>query len=129
MWVRCRAQKKQLNIEKNKQFACFRTPPKCNSAGFLFSQAIYNKLFIWIVKKINSVIYKKLTSNSKSAYLSVGLLDIFGFENFNTNRSGRFFFCTSCFVLHQIFFFILTFYFEFSLVCVSLVFIVVINFY
>lgn len=91
MWVRCRAQKKQLNIEKNKQFACFRTPLKCNSAGFLFSQAIYNKLFIWIVKKINSVIYKKLTSNSKSAYLSVGLLDIFGFENFNTNRSGGFF--------------------------------------
>ncbi|XP_039878393.1 unconventional myosin-VIIb-like isoform X1 [Simochromis diagramma] len=50
-----------------------------------FVKAIYNKLFIWIVKKINSVIYKKLTSNSKSAYLSVGLLDIFGFENFNTN--------------------------------------------
>lgn len=101
-----------------KQFACVRTPPKCNSAWFLFSQAIYNKLFIWIVKKINSVIYKKLTSNSKSAYLSVGLLDIFGFENFNTNRSGGFFlyflFCTSSDI-----FFILTFYFEFSLVYVS----------
>lgn len=128
MWVRCRAQKKQLNIEKNKQIACFRTPLKCNSAGFLFSQAIYNKLFIWIVKKINSVIYKKLTSNSKSAYLSVGLLDIFGFENFNTNRSGGFFllflFCTSSDI-----FFILTFHLELSLVYVSLVFIVVINFY
>ncbi|XP_026169030.1 unconventional myosin-VIIa-like [Mastacembelus armatus] len=50
-----------------------------------FVKAIYNKLFIWIVGKINSVIYKKLTNSSKSRYLSIGLLDIFGFENFNTN--------------------------------------------
>ncbi|XP_039672113.1 unconventional myosin-VIIb-like [Perca fluviatilis] len=49
-----------------------------------FVKAIYNKLFIWIVEKINSVIYKKLTKNPKS-FLSIGLLDIFGFENFKTN--------------------------------------------
>ncbi|KAK7945068.1 hypothetical protein WMY93_000796 [Mugilogobius chulae] len=47
-------------------------------------KAIYNKLFIWIVKKINTVIYKKLQANHKS-FLSVGLLDIFGFENFHKN--------------------------------------------
>uniref|UniRef100_A0A3B4WNT7 Unconventional myosin-VIIa-like n=1 Tax=Seriola lalandi dorsalis TaxID=1841481 RepID=A0A3B4WNT7_SERLL len=50
-----------------------------------FVKAIYNKLFIWIVEKINSVIYKKLTNSPKSSYLSIGLLDIFGFENFTTN--------------------------------------------
>ncbi|XP_040911103.1 unconventional myosin-VIIa-like [Toxotes jaculatrix] len=50
-----------------------------------FVKAIYNKLFIWIVGKINSVIYKKLTKSTKSSYLSIGLLDIFGFENFDTN--------------------------------------------
>ncbi|XP_034744582.1 unconventional myosin-VIIb-like isoform X2 [Etheostoma cragini] len=49
-----------------------------------FVKAIYNKLFIWIVEKINSVIYKRLTKNPKS-FLSIGLLDIFGFENFHTN--------------------------------------------
>ncbi|XP_019957019.2 unconventional myosin-VIIa-like [Paralichthys olivaceus] len=49
-----------------------------------FVKAIYNKLFIWIVEKINSVTYKKLTS-SKSSFQSIGLLDIFGFENFSTN--------------------------------------------
>ncbi|KAM9323016.1 unconventional myosin-VIIa-like [Pholidichthys leucotaenia] len=48
-------------------------------------KAIYNKLFIWIVERINNIIYKKFTNNSKSAYLSIGLLDIFGFENFQTN--------------------------------------------
>lgn len=50
-------------------------------------QAIYNKLFIWIVGKINSAIYSNLAESPKSSFLSVGLLDIFGFENFNRNRS------------------------------------------
>ncbi|XP_029380560.1 unconventional myosin-VIIb-like, partial [Echeneis naucrates] len=49
-----------------------------------FVKAIYNKMFMWIVEKINSVIYNKLLKNSKS-YQSIGLLDIFGFENFYTN--------------------------------------------
>ncbi|XP_013858260.1 unconventional myosin-VIIa [Austrofundulus limnaeus] len=48
-------------------------------------KAIYNKLFTWIVRKINSTIYEKLSSKHKSSYLSIGLLDIFGFENFQTN--------------------------------------------
>ncbi|KAM9845449.1 unconventional myosin-VIIa-like [Aulostomus maculatus] len=49
-----------------------------------FVKAIYNKLFMWIAGKINSVIYKKLASNPNS-FLSIGLLDIFGFENFHVN--------------------------------------------
>ncbi|XP_047446348.1 unconventional myosin-VIIa-like isoform X2 [Mugil cephalus] len=48
-------------------------------------KAIYNKLFIWITGKINSVIYKKVDDNPNASYLSIGLLDIFGFENFQTN--------------------------------------------
>lgn len=59
---------------------------------WLIFQAIYNKLFVWIVRKINSVIYKRLTKSIKSSFLSIGLLDIFGFENFSKNRSGHF--CT-----------------------------------
>uniref|UniRef100_A0A3Q3ELW0 Unconventional myosin-VIIa-like n=1 Tax=Labrus bergylta TaxID=56723 RepID=A0A3Q3ELW0_9LABR len=50
-----------------------------------FVKAIYNKLFIWIVEKINSVINKQLIKTPKSSFLSIGLLDIFGFENFKTN--------------------------------------------
>lgn len=38
--------------------------------------------------KINSVIYQLLTEGVKSLSLSIGLLDIFGFENFSTNRLG-----------------------------------------
>uniref|UniRef100_A0A8C2WIU9 Myosin VIIBb n=1 Tax=Cyclopterus lumpus TaxID=8103 RepID=A0A8C2WIU9_CYCLU len=50
-----------------------------------FVKAIYNNLFIWIVGKINGVISKRFTGSPKSSFLSIGLLDIFGFENFNTN--------------------------------------------
>lgn len=45
-------------------------------------QALYGKLFIWVVDKINSVIFK----DPEEVQQSIGLLDIFGFENFKHNR-------------------------------------------
>uniref|UniRef100_A0AAV2KT89 Unconventional myosin-VIIa n=1 Tax=Knipowitschia caucasica TaxID=637954 RepID=A0AAV2KT89_KNICA len=50
-----------------------------------FVKAIYGRLFIWIVDKINEVIYKPETEDSNRAPNSIGLLDIFGFENFKNN--------------------------------------------
>uniref|UniRef100_A0A3Q2YWP2 Unconventional myosin-VIIa-like n=1 Tax=Hippocampus comes TaxID=109280 RepID=A0A3Q2YWP2_HIPCM len=50
-----------------------------------FVKAIYNKLFIWIVGKINGVIHKRIADYPKSSFVSIGLLDIFGFENFHIN--------------------------------------------
>ncbi|XP_061549605.1 unconventional myosin-VIIa-like isoform X2 [Phycodurus eques] len=50
-----------------------------------FVKAIYNNLFVWIVGKINGVIHKRIADSTKSSFLSIGLLDIFGFENFQTN--------------------------------------------
>lgn len=66
------------------------SPPTFSSGLLWMFQAIYNNLFVWIVGKINSVIYKRLTEGIKSVFLSIGLLDIFGFENFSTNRFGLF---------------------------------------
>lgn len=51
----------------------------------VFIQAIYGRLFIWVVSKINSAIYKP--EDSSEVRQSIGLLDIFGFENFSKNRS------------------------------------------
>ncbi|XP_071343259.1 unconventional myosin-VIIa isoform X2 [Trachinotus anak] len=51
---------------------------------FTFYQAIYGKLFIWIVDKINGAIYK-LPESPSEVQQSIGLLDIFGFENFSKN--------------------------------------------
>ncbi|KAM9357798.1 unconventional myosin-VIIb [Symphorus nematophorus] len=49
-----------------------------------FVKAIYGRLFIWVVDKINSAVYKK-PEDPEEVQQSIGLLDIFGFENFNNN--------------------------------------------
>lgn len=51
-------------------------------------QGIYGRLFVWIVEKINAAIYKPPSSQPKAIRRSIGLLDIFGFENFTVNRCG-----------------------------------------
>ncbi|XP_064186818.1 unconventional myosin-VIIa [Anguilla rostrata] len=48
-----------------------------------FVKAVYGKLFLWIVEKINSVIFKPPPEDTPRQ--SIGLLDIFGFENFTQN--------------------------------------------
>ncbi|XP_028818754.1 myosin VIIAa isoform X5 [Denticeps clupeoides] len=50
-----------------------------------FVKGIYGRLFVWIVEKINAAIYKPPSSQPKSVRRSIGLLDIFGFENFSVN--------------------------------------------
>nr|XP_056706311.1 unconventional myosin-VIIb [Euleptes europaea] len=50
-----------------------------------FVKGIYGYLFLWIVNKINAAIYKPPSQDNKNICRSIGLLDIFGFENFNTN--------------------------------------------
>lgn len=51
-----------------------------------FVKGIYGRLFILIVKKINSAIYKPRAS----ARNAIGVLDIFGFENFDQNSFEQF---------------------------------------
>ncbi|XP_065072621.1 myosin-VIIa-like isoform X2 [Ochlerotatus camptorhynchus] len=46
-----------------------------------FVKAIYGKIFVMIVDKINTAIYK----SSPKSRISIGVLDIFGFEQFETN--------------------------------------------
>ncbi|XP_017163539.1 myosin VIIAa isoform X6 [Poecilia reticulata] len=50
-----------------------------------FVKGIYGRLFVWIVEKINAAIYKPTSSQPKALRRSIGLLDIFGFENFTIN--------------------------------------------
>jgi myosin-7 len=47
-----------------------------------FVKGMYGRGFIWIVEKINQTIYKPATEKGR---LSIGVLDIFGFENFKMN--------------------------------------------
>ncbi|KAK2848266.1 hypothetical protein Q7C36_009948 [Tachysurus vachellii] len=50
-----------------------------------FVKGIYGRLFVWIVEKINAAIYKPPSHKPKAVRRSIGLLDIFGFENFTVN--------------------------------------------
>ncbi|XP_070399828.1 myosin VIIAa [Nothobranchius furzeri] len=50
-----------------------------------FVKGIYGRLFVWIVEKINAAIFKPSSLHPKSLRRSIGLLDIFGFENFAVN--------------------------------------------
>ena len=52
-----------------------------------FAKGIYGRLFVHIVKKINVAIHRqdnnKFSSNEDKC--AIGVLDIFGFENFDSN--------------------------------------------
>uniref|UniRef100_A0A8K9XD71 Myosin VIIBa n=1 Tax=Oncorhynchus mykiss TaxID=8022 RepID=A0A8K9XD71_ONCMY len=50
-----------------------------------FVKAIYGRLFVWVVGKINKAVFKPPPEDTKYVRQSIGLLDIFGFENFNKN--------------------------------------------
>ncbi|KAM7104181.1 unconventional myosin-VIIb isoform 2-T2 [Molossus nigricans] len=50
-----------------------------------FVKGIYGHLFLWIVKKINAAIFTPPTQVCKNVQRAIGLLDIFGFENFQNN--------------------------------------------
>lgn len=53
-----------------------------------FVKGIYGRMFIWIVGKINDAIYKP--KHSQIERTSIGVLDIFGFENFTHNSFEQF---------------------------------------
>ncbi|XP_049657860.1 unconventional myosin-VIIb isoform X3 [Accipiter gentilis] len=48
-------------------------------------EGIYGRIFLWIVNKINSAIFNPTSQKPKDSRQSIGLLDIFGFENFSNN--------------------------------------------
>lgn len=49
-----------------------------------FAKSIYGRVFIWIVEKINSAVFVPKKSPN-AVRQSIGVLDIFGFENFKIN--------------------------------------------
>ncbi|KAK2490396.1 hypothetical protein MC885_007469 [Smutsia gigantea] len=50
-----------------------------------FVKGIYGNLFLWIVKKINAAIFTPPAQDPRNVRRAIGLLDIFGFENFQSN--------------------------------------------
>ncbi|KAH9524024.1 Myosin-IIIb [Bulinus truncatus] len=49
------------------------------------AKALYGRLFSWIVNRISSLLKPSHISGQDEQFYTIGLLDIFGFENFKTN--------------------------------------------
>ncbi|KAG8573657.1 hypothetical protein GDO81_012485 [Engystomops pustulosus] len=49
------------------------------------SKALYGRLFSWIVNRINALLKPSQELSEEDAGYSIGILDIFGFENFKKN--------------------------------------------
>lgn len=73
----------QMNLEKG---AAFLLGFKAHGLYSVSPQGIYGNLFLWIVKKINAAIFTPPAQDPRNVRRAIGLLDIFGFENFQNNR-------------------------------------------
>lgn len=63
-------------------------PERARDSTDAFAKEIYAKTFLWLVRTINDATCaeKNYDGNKKDAFGIIGLLDIFGFESFETNR-------------------------------------------
>lgn len=55
-----------------------------------FAKAIYDRLFTWIINRINRAIVFKGTKTQSRFNSVIGVLDIYGFEIFDTNSFEQF---------------------------------------
>lgn len=55
-----------------------------------FAKAIYERLFTWIISRINDAILVRTNSIQKRLNKVIGVLDIYGFEVFDNNSFEQF---------------------------------------
>ena len=63
-----------------------RTPHQCDAIRNALAKDLFNNTFNWIIKKINHTLRPEKTDK----WTSVGLLDVFGFEDFQVNSIEQF---------------------------------------
>ncbi|XP_037693287.1 myosin-IIIa [Choloepus didactylus] len=61
------------------------TVEKATEVRDAMAKTLYGRLFSWIVSRINSLLKHDTSSSGNGDELSIGILDIFGFENFKKN--------------------------------------------
>jgi myosin I len=54
------------------------------------AKAIYDRLFTWIIQRINKAILVPGTNTQKRLHKVIGVLDIYGFEIFDSNSFEQF---------------------------------------
>ncbi|KAM9488569.1 myosin-IIIa-like [Clarias gariepinus] len=61
------------------------TVEKATEVRDAMSKALYGRLFSWIVNRINTLLRHENQSSAEDEEQNIGILDIFGFENFKRN--------------------------------------------
>ncbi|XP_036422044.1 myosin-IIIb isoform X2 [Colossoma macropomum] len=61
------------------------TVDKATDVRDAMSKALYGRLFSWIVNRINALLQSDTSICASESGMNVGILDIFGFENFKKN--------------------------------------------
>ncbi|XP_074051174.1 myosin-IIIa [Macrotis lagotis] len=61
------------------------TMEKANDVRDAMAKTLYGRLFSWIVNRINSLLKHDASQSGTDGELNIGILDIFGFENFRKN--------------------------------------------
>ena len=89
-----------LGEKVDKKYTC----TKAADTRDALAKALYARMFQWIVSRLNAHLQPYTTAN----HLNIGILDIFGFENFEHNSFEQF--CINlaneqlqCYFNHQIF--------------------------
>ncbi|XP_004605551.2 myosin-IIIa [Sorex araneus] len=67
------------------------TVEKATDVRDAMAKTLYGRLFSWIVNRINSLLKYNTSPSKNGDELSIGILDIFGFENFKKNSFEQLF--------------------------------------
>ena len=81
--------------KRNSVYNVPQTPEQAAGIRDALAKAMYDRLFNWLVAKINEVMQKK----SQNKNMVIGVLDIYGFEIFNVRDYPR----SECSFIHSIF--------------------------
>lgn len=73
---------------RNEEYKVPLNPDRARDSTDAFAKEIYAKTFLWLVRSINDATSaeKNYDGDKKDGFGIIGLLDIFGFESFETNR-------------------------------------------
>lgn len=75
-------------VARNEEFKVPLTATAAKESCDAFAKEIYAKSFLWLVRTINAATSAELNYEraTKGGFGTIGMLDIFGFESFKTNR-------------------------------------------
>ncbi|XP_034168493.2 myosin-IIIb isoform X1 [Pangasianodon hypophthalmus] len=73
-----------MSVTRGESIHRFHNQQQAEDARDSIAKVVYGRVFGWIVSKINELLAHKLDTNVELS--EIGILDIFGFENFSVNR-------------------------------------------